>query len=68
MSVRYLAPAAPDCELQIGVALDRVTTSSVRVHYDAVAAGIPVAEGTARYVCINVATGRPTPLPAAIIF
>ena len=54
-----------DAELQIDVTLDRIEETSIRVHYDALVAGSPVAEGSVVYVCIDSAAGQPTPLPPA---
>ena len=61
VNVRYLDPVAVDDELQIEVALDDIGTTSIRVHYDALVRGERVAEGRARYVCIDADEGRPTP-------
>lgn len=51
---------ARDEELQVDVALEDIEEVSIRVHYDASVRGAKVAEGTVRYVCLDIATGRPT--------
>jgi len=63
VSVRYLAPVRSDDELRIEVSLDRLTQRSIQVHYDAFVEGAPVAEASSRYVCLDVETGQPAPLP-----
>jgi YbgC/YbaW family acyl-CoA thioester hydrolase len=65
VNVHYLGPVAPDEELHVMVSLDRFGRSSVRVHYDAFVDEAAVAEATSRYVCLDPATGRPTPLPVS---
>jgi len=65
VNVHHLDGVATDDELRIDVALDRLDEVSVRVHYDALVRGMPVAEGTVRYVCLDTSTGRPTALPTS---
>ena len=63
VNVRYLAPVRADDELRIEVALDRMTERSIHVHYDAFVEGTRVAEAHSHYVCLDAASGQPTPLP-----
>lgn len=65
VNVIYTGPVRCDDELQIAVAIDRITKRSITAHYDAVVGTTRVAEATSRYVCLNN-TGEPTPLPEAI--
>lgn len=66
VDVRYLAPVRFDDELRIEVALDRVTSRSIQVHYDAFVGDTRVAEASARYVCLDTQSGKPAPLPDGI--
>lgn len=66
VDVNYLGPVRADDDLRIEVSFDRITTRSIHVHYDAFVEDSPVARGRARYVCLDVASGLPTPLPASV--
>ncbi len=63
VDVRYLGPVRADDELRIEVSLDRVGPRSIRVHYDAFVGATLVAEASARYVCVDRASGEPAELP-----
>jgi acyl-CoA thioesterase FadM/ketosteroid isomerase-like protein len=64
VNVRYLRPVRADDELRVDVAIDRLTSRSVQVHYDAFVGDGQVAEASARYVCLDAA-GMETALPEA---
>jgi acyl-CoA thioesterase FadM/ketosteroid isomerase-like protein len=64
VNVRYLKPVRPGDELRVEVAIDRLTSRSVQVHYDAFVVDGQVAEASARYVCLDAA-GMETALPEA---
>lgn len=66
VDVQYLGAVRADDVLRIAVSFDRITTRSIQVHYDAYVEDVPVASARARYVCLDVESGAPTPLPAAI--
>lgn len=66
VEVRYLSQVGADDELRIDVTFDRITTRSVHVHYDAFVDDRRAARARARYVCIDPASGTPTPLPEAV--
>jgi uncharacterized protein len=66
VKIRYLGPVRFDDEVRIEVALDRLTKRSIKVHYDAFVDGARVAEASTRYVCLDTASGAPTPLPDRI--
>jgi acyl-CoA thioesterase FadM len=66
VGVRYLGPVRADDEMCVEVTFERITTRSIHVHYDALVLDTPVAEADPRYVCLDAATGVPTPLPAEI--
>jgi acyl-CoA thioesterase FadM/ketosteroid isomerase-like protein len=63
VSVRYLGPVQADDELRVEVAIDRLTSRSIQVHYDAFVVDTQVAEASTRYVYVDAA-GTPTALPA----
>jgi YbgC/YbaW family acyl-CoA thioester hydrolase len=67
VNVRYLAPVRSDDELRIEVALDRITESSIQVHYDAIVEDARVAEASSRYVCLDAVSGKPASLPEGIL-
>lgn len=62
---RYLAELHFPGDVEIGMAVVRVGTSSLAVRFGAFAAGAsaPAAEGHCTYVCVDRATRRPMPLP-----
>lgn len=67
VSVRYLAPVRADDGLSVEVSLDRITRRSIEVHYEAFVEDALVAEGGARYVCLDGESGHPGALPAGIV-
>ncbi|MGX9791906.1 acyl-CoA thioesterase [Mycobacterium sp. MMS18-G62] len=64
--VRYLAAVRSDDEVGVAVVLDRITTRTIQVHYDAFVGDIRVAEGSSRYVCLDTESGSPAALPDSI--
>jgi uncharacterized protein len=64
VNVRYLRPVRADDEMRVEVAIDRLTSRSIQVHYEAFVVDRQGAEASARYVCLDAA-GMPTALPAA---
>ena len=62
-SVRYLAPARFDDELEIGVALDAPTNSSLVSRFGARRGNDLLTEGTLRHVCVDAKTFAKTPWP-----
>jgi acyl-CoA thioesterase FadM len=66
VEARYLAPVRSDDEVRTEAAFDRVTARAIQVHYDAFVGEAHVAEGSARYVCIDARSGEPTTLPEAV--
>ena len=61
--VRYLAPARFDDELEVGVALEPPTTSSLTSRFTVTRGGETVATGFLRHVCVDRATMRKAPWP-----
>ena len=66
VEVRYLAPVRSDDQLRIEVTFDRITESSIHVHYAASVDDVPVAEAGSRYVCVGMQSGKRACLPEAI--
>lgn len=66
VNVRYLGSVRSDDEFRIAITVDRITKRSISVHYDAFVDATRVAEGSSRYVCLDIETGEPVPLPDAI--
>ena len=64
---RYFAPLAFPGEVEVGIALERLGTSSVTYRLGAFAAGEaePAAEGHFTHVYVGRASRRPVPLPDA---
>lgn len=67
VNVRYSGPIRFDDKLGIAVRLDQTSDRTIRVHYGAFVGSAQVAEGISRYVCLDVASRRPAPLPDAIL-
>jgi acyl-CoA thioester hydrolase len=61
--VRYLAPAHFDEELEIGVELEPLTTSSMTSRFTVRRGGEPIATGFLRHICVDASafTKRPWP-------
>ena len=66
VEAEYLGAVRFDDVLAVDVAFDRVGRTSIAVHYDAHVNDAPVAEARVRYVCLDAASGAPTPLPDAV--
>ena len=62
-TVRYLAPARFDDQLEIGVALDAPTNSSLVSRFEARRGNDLLTEGTLRHVCVDAKTFAKTPWP-----
>ena len=60
-NVRYLAPARFDDELEIGVALDPVGTTSLVSRFTVRRGEDVLTEGTLRHVCVDAQTFAKTP-------
>jgi acyl-CoA thioester hydrolase len=60
---RYLAAARFDEELEIGVAPEPLTTSSMTSHFTVTRAGTVLTEGHLRHVCIDAAHHAKAPWP-----
>lgn len=63
----FRRPLVYPANLEIHMYLGAPGTTSVTSYYDIVAAGETFADGESRIVWIDLATGRPCPLPAAIV-
>ena len=61
--VRYLAPARFDEELDISVALDEPTNSSLVSRFEVRRGDDLLAEGTLRHVCVDAKSFAKTPWP-----
>lgn len=64
--LRYLAPARFDDELVVEVSLEHLGTTSMILGFTVRRDGDVIAEGTNRYVFVDVATLRKTPPPAQV--
>lgn len=62
----FLRPLVYPADIEVRMSLGVPGTTSVTSYYDIVAGGITFAHGEARIVWIDLATGRPTPLPEAV--
>ncbi len=66
-SCNFLAPLVYPGELEVRMYLGNPGRSSVGSYYDLVAGGTKYADGAAKIVWIDLATGRPTPLPESVV-
>lgn len=62
-SCTFLVPLVYPGEVEVRMSLGAVGRSSLESHYEIDCAGVRAAEGAAKLVWIDVATGRPVPLP-----
>lgn len=67
VNVRYIGPIRFDDNLGIAVRLDQTSDRTISVHYGAFVGSAQVAEGLSRYVCLDVVSRRPAPLPETIL-
>jgi acyl-CoA thioester hydrolase len=65
-SARYLAPARFDDELEVGISITRLGTTSMVTSMSVTRGRELLAQGEMRHVFIDVASGAKTPIPDAI--
>ena len=66
-SCNFLVPIVYPAQIEVKMYLGAPGRSSVPTYYDIVGNGTKYADGAARIVWIDYASGRPTPLPEAVI-
>jgi acyl-CoA thioester hydrolase len=62
-SVRYLAPARFDDELELGIGIERLGRTSIVSAHEVWRGGEQLAAGTTRHVCVDAQALRPEPIP-----
>lgn len=62
----FLRPIVYPADLEVRMYLGVPGTTSVTSYYDIMADGVTHADGEARIVWVDFATGRPTPLPEPV--
>ena len=67
VDVQYLGQVAADDDLRVDVTFDRITSHSIHVRYHTFVDHRRVAQARVRYVCVDVTSGAPTPLPDPIV-
>lgn len=65
-TVRYLAPVRFDELIDLGVSIGRIGNTSLVTGHTVMREGELCAEGSIRYVFIDVGSGRPTPIPESV--
>ena len=62
-TIRYRSPARFDEEVDVGVSVQRLGTTSMATRFDLTASGRKVVEGEMRHVFINPSDGAKTAIP-----
>lgn len=65
-SCNFLAPLVYPGDVEVRMSLGHPGRTSITSYYDILCGGKQYADGAAKIVWIDLATGRPTPLPDAI--
>lgn len=66
VTVDYRVPARPDDELDVGLALMAIGTSSITSSIEMRRGDTVIATGSVRHVCVDAATLQKAPVPDAI--
>jgi acyl-CoA thioester hydrolase len=65
-TVRYLVPVKYDDLIDLEVSVAKIGNTSLITEHRITREGVVCAEGSVRYVFINAASGRPTPIPDSV--